>query len=119
AEEGRRIKSVRGGGVALTRVPTVRQRAGDFSEFAVTIVDPLTGLPFAGNIIPASRIDPIATTLLKRFPAPNADPTALGGNRNFSTATPQIRNFREELPRVDWHVSSKNLVYARLINETI
>ena len=37
--------------------------------------------------------------MLDRFPLPNADPAALGGNRNFSTATPQVRNFREELPR--------------------
>ena len=119
AEEVRRITSVRGGGVALTRVPTVRQRAGDFSEFSVTIVDPLTGSPFPGNAIPADRIDPVAKSILNRFPLPNADPASLGGNRNFSTATPQVRNFREELPRVDYHVSDNHLVYGRFIKDTI
>ena len=119
AEEVRRIKSVRGGGVALTRVPTARQRAGDFSEFTVTIVDPATGVPFPGNIIPAGRMDPVAKSILNRFPTPNADPASLGGNRNFSTATPQVRNFREELPRVDYRPSDKHLLYARFINDVI
>jgi hypothetical protein len=119
AEEVRRIKSVRGGGVANTRVPTLRQRSGDFSEFPVTIVNPFTGVPFPGNVIPASMIDPMARAILNRFPQPNADPAALGGNRNFSTATPQIRNFREELPRVDYHAAANHLVYGRFINDTI
>ena len=118
-EEARRIQSVRGGGVANTRVPTDRQRSGDFSEFPVTILDPLSGLAFPGNSIPASRIDPLAKALLSRFPAQNANPNALGGNRNFSTSTPQIRNFREELARVDYHISNNQLVYGRAIFDTI
>jgi carboxypeptidase family protein/TonB-dependent receptor-like protein len=119
AEEARRITSVRGGGLAATRVPTARQRQGDFSEFAVTIVDPLTGLAFPGNVIPASRLDPFALAMVKRFPAPNSDPAALGGNRNYSTATPQVRNFREELPRVDYRVSNNHQIFGRFINDTI
>ena len=119
AEEARRIRSVRVGGVSNTRVPTARQRAGDFSEFSTTIVDPASGLPFAGNVIPANRIDPLAKALLNRFPDANADPAALGGNRNFSTSTPQIRNFREELARVDYHLSSNHSLYGRVIFDTI
>ncbi len=119
AEEARRIRSVRGGGVANTRVPTARQRAGDFSEFSTPIIDPTSGLPFPGNLIPANRIDPLAKALLNRFPDANADPAALGGNRNFSTSTPQIRNFREELARVDYHLSSNHSVYGRVIFDTI
>lgn len=118
-EEARRIRSVRGGGVSNTRVPTAKQRAGDFSEFSTTIVDPANGLPFAGNVIPANRIDPLARALLSHFPNPNADPAALGGNRNFSTSTPQIRNFREELARVDYHLSSNHRLYGRVIFDAI
>jgi len=115
----RRIRSVRGGGVSNTRVPTARQRAGDFSEFSATIVDPASGVPFVGNVIPAGRIDPLARALLNRFPNANADPLALGGNRNFSTSTPQIRNFREELARVDYRLSSNHSLYGRVILDTI
>ena len=35
------------------------------------IKDPLTGLPFAGSQIPASRIDPVALKLLALWPAAN------------------------------------------------
>src|SRR5215831_2699574 len=45
-------------------MPTALERAGDFSQSAVQIIDPSTGKPFAGNIIPASRISPQATSLL-------------------------------------------------------
>jgi hypothetical protein len=115
-QEFRKIEQVRGGGVQLTRVPSVRQRAGDFSELATTLIDPTTGLPFPGNQIPSNRIDPLARALLDRFPQPNGD---FGGNRNFSVATPQVRDFREELARVDYQFSPSHLVYGRFIHDSI
>ncbi len=118
--EFRRIKQVRGGGVQNTRVATVKQRAGDFSEFpSVVIKDPLTGVPFQGNVIPGDRINPLARALLDRFPSPNADPSVLGSNRNFSVSTPQKRDFREELARVDYRINASHSIYARFINDTI
>ncbi len=118
-QEFRKIEQVRGGGVALTRVPTAKQRNGDFSEFSTVIKDPVTGLPFANNQIPANRINSLAKALLDRFPSPNSDPAALGGNRNFSAATPQVRDFREELARVDYQFSANHLVYGRFIHDSI
>ncbi len=119
-EEFRRIRSVRGGGVQNTRVATEKQRQGDFSEFpSVVIKDPATGTAFAGNVIPSNRIDPFAKALLDRFPAPNADPAVLGSNRNFSVATPQMRNFREDLVRLDYRPDEKNTFYGRFIKDTI
>src|SRR5204863_6433436 len=52
-------------------MPTVAERAGDFSQSAGTPRDPLTGLPFPGNVIPSSRISPQASALLGYFPLPN------------------------------------------------
>jgi len=47
-------------------------RMGDFSSLELPLIDPATGQPFPGNIIPASRINPVAARLLKDFlPAPN------------------------------------------------
>ena len=37
----------------LANVPTAAERAGDFSASGVTVFDPFTGQPFAGNRIPA------------------------------------------------------------------
>jgi hypothetical protein len=70
-------------------VPTLRMRAGDFSELLntsdpnvaringgqpVLIYDPrqpsATRTAFAGNIIPANRIDPAGFAILQRYPVP-------------------------------------------------
>ena len=47
--------------------------------FTTTIKDPLTGLAFANNQIPTSRIDTRAATLQKYYPAPNV----VGNINNF------------------------------------
>ena len=58
-------------------MPTEAQRNGDFSQTlnafgkSVQIVDPLNGLPFPNNAIPASRISPQALALLQYYPSPN------------------------------------------------
>jgi Baseplate J-like protein len=39
-------------------VPTAAERSGDFSPFADALLDPATGQPFPGGIIPPSRWDP-------------------------------------------------------------
>jgi hypothetical protein len=37
-------------------VPTALERTGNFSDFTGLLIDPLTGNPFSGGIIPANRI---------------------------------------------------------------
>ena len=66
---------------ALSSVPTPDERAGNFSGIANTIFDPLSGAPFAGNIIPTTRIDPIAQGLINRNFFPN--PTYTGVVQNY------------------------------------
>ena len=73
-------------------VPTALERAGDFSQTRtadgrpITIYDPLTTRlengqyvrdAFPGNVIPTSRIDPVALALLQRVRSrtPPASPT--------------------------------------------
>jgi len=57
-------------GMNLTgTVPTLAERAGDFSGISTVIYNPATGLPFAGNRIP--QINPIAAGLLTYIPVPN------------------------------------------------
>jgi hypothetical protein len=118
-EEFRRIRTIRGNGRNDTRTPTAAQRRGDFSELGTPIVDPLTGQPFPGNVIPTNRLDPIAVQLAEKFPSPNADPNVLGGRRNFSAETPSKRDFRQELARVDYRFSNSHSAYVRFINDTI
>ena len=51
-------------------VPTEAMRDGDFSAAGVTIVNPATGQPFAGNRIPAGLMSPTALALLPYIPRP-------------------------------------------------
>src|SRR5207253_11464378 len=64
---------------ASGRMPTAAERSGDFSQTTnplgqpVQVFDPLTGAPFAGNLIPQNRISPQARALMTLFPLPNLD----------------------------------------------
>ncbi len=68
-------------------VPTALEKTGNFSDFVdssgalLPIYDPLTGLPFPGNIIPQARISALSASILPSLPDP--DRSGLSGNKNF------------------------------------
>ena len=64
-------------------VPTDAMRQGNFSGSSIQLIDPTTGQPFAGNQIPANRINPGAATLLGFIPAPNLP----GTTQNYHVST--------------------------------
>jgi hypothetical protein len=78
-------------------MPTAAERRGDFSQsvnaFAqpVRLVDPATGAPFAGNVIPQSRISPQAAALLRLYPAANVD-----GAGRYNYETPVLAATRQD-----------------------
>jgi hypothetical protein len=65
------------------QMPTLLQRNGDFSQTLdgfgnpVLLVDPLTGIPFEGNLIPLDRLSPQAAALLGYYPLPHAGVTGI------------------------------------------
>ena len=75
---------------AVETVPSLLERQGDFSQSIqstggpVTIYDPATHQPFPGNVIPRSRIDPIALGLAGFVPLPNQP--GVVNNYQFQTA---------------------------------
>ena len=63
---------IRDGQTYLSTVPTVKMRAGDFSELTRVIYDPIAKTPYAGNIIPTAQIDPTARKIIDQlYPLPN------------------------------------------------
>ena len=84
------------------------QRRGDFSSVATPIRDPLTGLPFPGNVIPASRISPQATQLLNDFvPLPNSP-----GNRYI--VSPTVVDNRDQFGvRFDYQLGANQTILGR------
>jgi hypothetical protein len=90
-----------------TRVPTAAERSGDFGQLrdaqgqSITLYDPLTTAdvagaptrqPFAGNQIPAARIDRVAAELQKYFPASNAAGAPFTLQDNFIAGSPNMIN---------------------------
>jgi hypothetical protein len=112
-------------------VPTLKMRNGDFSELldpnnvfyhkAVVIMDPKTGLPFPGNIIPSpgsSSTGSVASAnglgILKAYPAPNLT-TPINGNQNwfFSAQHPQYQ--RKDTVAVDVNLSENQRLRLRRV----
>jgi hypothetical protein len=117
-------------------MPTALERAGDFSQTTTTqgvlipIFDPTTGQVYPGNKVPASQINRAGLAMLNLFPLPNPlgfrlDPTAVtnassglvGGQYNFRAILPQSRPNEDKILRIDYNIRSKDLFFARLLND--
>ena len=102
-------------------VPTEALRNGDFSAYSsnITIYDPLTrvpvgsafvGQPFAGNVIPANRISPVAKKILEYYSQPKNP--GLAGNITDSTL-PETAKYNSLTGRIDQKISERNRLFAR------
>lgn len=103
-------------------VPTADQRNGNFSQLLALgpvyqIYDPLTGVregdrvrrqPFAGNIIPSSRISSIARNYMQYFPQPNTTGQLNGLNNLLVGQAGERNRFHNVLGRLDWIVSDRH-----------
>jgi len=120
--------------------PTAALANGDFSAFLpsncaspgagqICIFDPLSGTynaatgavtnraPFAGNIIPLGRINPVARAVLPFLGGPKGAPQAgsrITGNINDSTLT-EILNppYRTNTTRIDQNIGDKDRLFGR------
>src|SRR5688572_29328769 len=111
--EGSKLKSLGGGSQAI--VPTAAMRNGDFSANSFVVRDPLTGVQFPGNRIPAERIDPSARRILDFFyPLPNQANLAAGGYGAFRQILPQERDRDRADVRVDHELSGRDSLFARV-----
>lgn len=98
-------------GVTLgTTVPTTAQRGGDFSGLSTVIRDPLTGLPFPGNVIPASRFNAQGAGIVNAF---YPDPTNAAATRNFIHNPELVQDLHLGTGRVDWNPRAADSFMAR------
>jgi hypothetical protein len=64
--------------VSIT-TPTAAERTGNFSALSAAIKDPVTGLPFPGNVIPTSRLDAVSVKVANALlPLPNSGTQWIG-----------------------------------------
>jgi hypothetical protein len=120
---------------ALFSVPTAKMRIGDFSELlsatpgqSILIYDPATAFrgttacvpattgttivcrtPFAGNIIPAGRINTAAMNFLKMYPLPNLP----GTTNNFFSNNTNIIPYSTFLTRIDHNINDSQRIFGK------
>jgi hypothetical protein len=110
---------IRDGRTYLSTVPTLNMRNGDFSELNTQIYDPLTGLPFDGNIIPDDKIDPAARNIINQlYPEPNVagqlSPSGNGQIINNFLYNPVLKRQDDQFDvKLDHYLSQKNHLFGR------
>jgi outer membrane receptor protein involved in Fe transport len=93
--------------------PTPQEVRGDFSADAGSVIDPMTRKPFPGNIIPASRIDPVGAKLAALYTAPNI-PRA-GRAKNYVANTSDHISSDSYLVRIDHTFNDRDRISGRFI----
>ncbi|MCX6896812.1 MAG: TonB-dependent receptor, partial [Verrucomicrobia bacterium] len=122
-------------------VPTQKERDGDFTSTLysqggvlreVTIYDPFsttynaatgkyTRQPISTvsgkNVIPASRINPVAKALWKYIPLPNSTAPLQVKATNYAPtgSAKATKAYLEFMPRIDWNISQKTKLMVREI----
>jgi hypothetical protein len=108
----------------FSTVPTEAQRTGNLSQLLAVnssyqIYDPNTAAvegarirrqPFAGNVIPTSRLSGISRNFLQYLPAPNFAGAADGTNNYFNNAV-RADVFSSFMGRLDFNLSDKNKLF--------
>ena len=116
----------------VTSVPTPLQRQGDFSQTfnsdgsLATIFDPATTRlatdgsgnyirnPFPGNMIPASRFDPVGARVIGLFPTQSSAGDAVTNGNNFAAPGQLVSNYYKMDVRVDWVKSERYSLFGRV-----
>jgi carboxypeptidase family protein len=105
------------GATYLSTVPSAKMRAGDFSEINRVIYNPITHLPYPGNVIPQSQWDPAARNILNQLiPEPNTAGvlSATGQTINNYLINPTLTRQDNQIDlKVDHAVTSNNRVSSR------
>ncbi len=87
------------------------QRRGNFSAVSTRIIDPLSGEPFTGNMIPASRLNAVSVNLANTYmPLPNVT-----GPVNFAGVLRADNNSDQMLTRIDHYLSSRDQIFGHYI----
>jgi carboxypeptidase family protein len=99
------------------RAPTALERSGDFSQSGAIIYDPANTVngvpqPFANNVIPANRIDPVAKILMQYMVEPNSAPDATNNNF-FARNNSRFDTYTSGITRIDHNFSANHRFFGR------
>ena len=105
-------------------VATNNERNGDFSDLLklgsqYQLYDPYSGAlngtvvtrqTYANNILPPSRLNPVAQAYLKLMPQPNL-PGQANGLNNYGSTAPTPDNFSNYLSRIDYNLTQNDRMF--------
>lgn len=117
-------------GSQITTLPDANLLQGDFSglrnnsNVPVAVYDPITTVlgadgktytrqPFAGNKIPASRINPISAKVASFYPKPTGLGDGFDHQNNYAVITPSTNSYDSWLGKMDIRASRKSNVSFR------
>ncbi|MBN8732329.1 MAG: TonB-dependent receptor [Acidobacteria bacterium] len=115
----------------IRRMPTDLERNGNFTQtygntgVMKPIYDPTTTVfdaaankatrtPFAGNIIPTSRIDPLSAKVMATLWGPNNPGDNITGANNFKSAATRTTDYYNYTNRTDFTINDAWRVYGRV-----
>lgn len=117
--------------VNIGTTPTVAERNGDFSGFktatggTIQMYDPASTtpvgsgysrMPFPGNVIPQSRLDPVAVNTMAYYPLANITASnPFTQANNYEVNTPGLSTERQELVKLDYAISTQDAFSSRYI----
>ncbi|MPZ20670.1 MAG: hypothetical protein GEV06_22580 [Luteitalea sp.] len=108
------------GPILQATLPTELERRGDFSQSVdqngqlIQAIDPTTGKPFPGNIIPADRIHPIGQSLLSLLPLPNLLDTGITeGAFNYRDQEIVNQPKAQTQLKIDWKPTERDRISFR------
>ena len=99
-------------------LPTSAMRQGDFSAISTVVRDPLTGLQFPGNVIPADRITADGRAIANVYAAMALRAVSYTDRTGSNNALFQNDNpfdFRQDSLRVDLALSDRHRLAARVL----
>src|SRR5688500_13214709 len=118
------VDDVRPTSVVRTNLPTAAERMGDFSQTRnpngtlQVLIDPNTGLPFPGNIIPQNRINSMGQRMLNLLPMPNGIINRQAGQEwtsNDAQDVQPIHKRRNFVTRIDAVITDAQRVSMRMM----
>ena len=95
---------------STSTIPTAAMRRGDFTDSGGVVNDPLTGQPFPGQVIPASRVDPLSQRLINLYPDPQTPALAA----NYVYQSPDREDVKKLNARIDHSFGTSDNVFARV-----
>jgi len=112
----------------LWTVPTANELRGDFSQLVdnsrrqVAIYDPMTTrqqgaafvrTPFAGNVIPGSRINAVAAKASSFYPAANRVSESPDGQNNYLFVNSSQNSYNQWIGKFDANLTNKSRISGR------